>query len=165
MAGKTLQIAAIIAAVTVAGTVTVAVVASGDSAGQEGGFLGHLHSLVGQHLHGGGGQHDPAAQLVERLNLTPDQLGRFERVQEIVESSGVGGHESMMELHEELVTQLSRGQVGSSEIRQVIDRHIKDPAMASALTDELVALVNELDDTQRGILLEHLPDTGSGQGR
>ena len=67
----------------------------------------------------------------------------------------------MMELHEELVTQFERGEVRTAEIRRVIDGHITEPAVASALTDELVALVNGLDDTQRGILLEHLPHTGA----
>ena len=161
MAGKTLQIVATIAAVAVAGTVTAAVVVSGDSVGEGGGLIAHLHHMVGQHLHGGGGQHDHSAQIVERLNLTPDQLQRFEKINEIVESYGDGGHAAMMELHEELVTQFERGEVRTAEIRRVIDGHITEPAVASALTDELVALVNGLDDTQRGILLEHLPRTGA----
>ena len=161
MAGKTLQIVATVAAVAVAGTVTAAVVVSGDSADQGAvGLIAHFHHMVGQHLHGGGGQHDRSAQIVERLNLTPDQLQRFEKINEIVESYGDGGHEAMMELHEELVTQFERGEVRTAEIRRVIDGHITEPAVASALTDELVALVNGLDDTQRRILLEHLPQTG-----
>jgi len=161
MAGKIGQIVATMAAVAVAGTVTVAVVVSGDSAGQESGLIAHLHHMVGQHLHGGGGQADHSTQIIKGLNLTPDQVQRFEKINEIVESYGNGGHEAMMALHEELVTQFERGEVSTAEIRRVIDGHITEPAVASALTDELVALVNGLNDTQRAILLEHLPQTGA----
>ena len=164
MAGKTLQIVAITAAVAVAGTVTVAVMASGNFGGQDGSFIGHLHLLVEQQRHGRGGHDDTMAQIIEHLNLTPDQLQRVEKVQELVGSYSNGGHAAMLELHEELVTQFERGEVSTTEIRRVIDEHIKEPAVASALTDELVGLVKSLDDTQRGILLEHLPETGPGGG-
>ena len=163
MRDRTFQTIAIIAAVALIGTVTVAVVASGGAGAQDGGFLGHLHALVGQHLHGGGGQHDPMAQLVETLNLTPDQLQRFEKVQDVVESYPSGGHESMVALHEVLVTQFEQGQVGIAETRRAVDGHIEEMrVLAYAVTDELVALVNELDDTQRATVLEHLQDSRAG---
>jgi Spy/CpxP family protein refolding chaperone len=163
MRDRTFQTVAILAAVALIGTVTVAVVASGGARAQDSGFLGHLHSLVGQHLHGGGGQHDPMAQLVETLNLTPDQLERFEKLQEVVESDPSGGHESMAALHEVLLTQFEQGQIGIAETRQAVDGHIEEMrVLAYAVTDELIALVNELDDTQRATMLEHLQQTGAG---
>jgi len=150
MASKTFQIVAIIAAIAFVGTVTLAVVAVGsDGDGQGGGFIQQLHRL-GQNLHGGGGHHDAMAQLVEQLELTPDQQQRFEKIHEIVGSYGDGGHASMLDLHEELVTQFERGQIGTAEIRRTIDGHIEQlRGMAYAVTDELVALVNELDESRR----------------
>ena len=163
MTGKTFQIIAFVALIAFAGTVTVAVVASGNPGGQNAGFLGHLRTLVGQHLHGGGGQHNSMAQLVETLDLTADQLQRFRKVQEVVESYPSGGDRSMVKLHEELVTQLEDGQVSTAAARQAVDRHIEEMrVMAYEVTDGLVALVNELDDTQRGVLLEHLQGTSGG---
>ena len=105
MASKTFQIIAIIAAVVIVGTVTLAVVATGsDDGGQEGGFFQHLHGL-GQYLHGGGDQHDHMAQVIEQLQLTPDQLQRFEKIHAIVANVGGGGDGAMVELHDSLVTQ------------------------------------------------------------
>ncbi|MDP6580281.1 MAG: hypothetical protein QF681_06470 [Vicinamibacterales bacterium] len=85
MAETTLQTVAVIAAVTLGGTVTVAVMASGSSEGHEGGFVGHLHALA-QQLHGGGGHYDPMAHVVARLHLKPDRPQHLEKINEIVES-------------------------------------------------------------------------------
>ncbi len=153
MRDRTFQTIANIAAVALIGTVTVAVVASGGAGAQDSGFLGHLHSLVEQHLHGGGGQRDPMAQLVETLNLTPDQVQRFERVQEVVGAYPTRAHEPMVALHEVLAAQFGGGQFDIAEIRRAVDGHIEEMrVLAYAVTDELVALVNELDDTQRGVV-------------
>ena len=162
MAGRTFQIVAMIAVVAFVGTVTVVVMASGNSGGQQDGFIGHLHQLA-QQLHGGSGHQDPIAKMVEQLNLTPDQLQRVERIHEVIGSYTSGGHESVVALHEELVTQLEGGQVSTAAAREAVDRHIEEMrVMAYAVTDGLVALANELDDTQRGILLEHLQDARVG---
>ena len=160
MTGKTLQIGSVIAAVAFAGTVTGAVIASGNSSAGEGGFFGHLH-MLGQHLHGGGGQHDHLAQMVERLDLTPDQLQRLEKVHEM--AGAYAGHGSMSELHNLLMTQFERGQFGSAETRRAIDGHIEEMRVSAyAVVDELVALVGELDATERETLLRHLREAGAG---
>ena len=162
MATRTFQILAIVAAVTV-GTVTLAIVASGGEAGgQDGGFFRHLHKL-GQHLHGGGGHHDHMAQVIEQLELTPDQMQRFEKIHEIVGSFGGGEDSAMVGLHDSLVTQFEQGYVGTDEIRQAIDAHLEEfRGLAYAVTDELVALINELDESQREVLLKHLKGAKSG---
>ena len=161
MARRTFQVVAVIAAVALAGTVTVAVIASGGSESRAGGLPGRLHALA-QHLHGGGGQADPMAAMIERLHLTAEQIQRFEKIAEIVEAHGGAGHESMMDLHAGLITQLGRDAIGAAEIRPIVDDLIATPAVAADLTNELVALAAGLDDTQRGILLAHLQDTPSG---
>ena len=163
MASKTFQIIAIIAAVVIVGTVTLAVVATGsDDGGQEGGFFKHLHGL-GQYLHGGGDHHDRMAQVIEQLELTPDQLQRFEKIHAIVANVGGGGDGAMVELHDSLVTQFEQGYVRTDEIRRIIDGQLEQiRSMAYAVTDELIALVNELDETQREVLLKHLEGTKAG---
>ena len=159
MRGRTLYTIASIVAVALVATVTVAFTASGVPAGHERGLIGHLHELA-QQLHGGGAHGDPMTQLIEQLDLRPDQLRRVERISELVGTQPSGAHQSMQELHEQLITRLGRGQVGTDAIRQIVDRHFTEPAVASALTDELVALANGLDDAQREMLLEHLPRAG-----
>jgi len=163
MASRTLQIIAIIAAFALVGTVTLAVVATGDESGDRGGgFLRRLHEL-GQTLHGGGHHQDPMAQVIEQLELTPEQMQRFERIHEIAGNFGHGGDKTMLELHESLVTQFKQGYVETDELRGAIDAHLEEfRGMAYAVTDELVALINELNEAQREVLLEHLEGTGSG---
>ena len=165
MASRTFQIVAIVAAVAFMGTVGLTVMAMEDgSEGQEqgGGFLSHLHKL-GQRLHGDGHHQNPMAQMIEQLELTPDQLQRLEKVHEIIGSYGSGGHGSMADLHNQLVTQFERGYIESGEIRGFIDEHVEQiRGMAYAVTDELIELINGLDEKQRGILLAHLQGAKSG---
>ena len=138
MTRRTLQIAAIIAAVALVGTVSLTVIATGGGSGpQGGGFLSHLHQF-GRHLHGGTQHHDQMARL-------------------IVGSFGSEGHGSMAELHDQLVSQFEHGYIETAEIRQVIDGHVEQiREVAYVVTDELVALVNGLDAKQRETLLAHL---------
>ncbi len=164
MANKTSQIVAIIAAVALVGTLSLTALArgAGDSAGQEGGFFHGLHAL-GNFLHGGAHQQDPMAELIEQLELTPDQLQRLEKMHQIIGTYGHEGHGSMAELHGKLVDQFEEGHVGTAEIRQLIDEHVEQiRGMAYAVTDELIALVNELDATQREIMLAHLQSNHEG---
>ena len=164
MAKGTFQIVAIIAAVALVGTVSLTVIATGgDSESKgEGGFLRQLHAL-GHNLHGGGHHQDHMAEVIEQLELTPEQLQRLEKVHEIIGSYGSDGHGSMAELHEKLVAQFGQGHVEADEIRLVIDGHVDEMReMAYAVTDELVALVNGLDATQREILLTHLQGNQEG---
>ena len=63
----------------------------------------------------------------------------------------------MAELHEQLVAQFERGNLETDELRGLIDVHVEQiRERAYAVTDELVALVNTLDATQREILSKHL---------
>lgn len=161
---RTFQIVAIIGVLAV-GTATLAYMGAGQGEG-DGGFFHHLHKL-GSHLHGGG-HHDHMAELVDQLELTPDQMQRFEKIHEIMASHGSGNRDAMVQLHDSLVEQFESGQIGTAEIRRTIDAHVEEMrAIAYAVTDELVGLINELDGRQRGIVLEHLEGAkarGRGHG-
>ena len=164
MTNKMSQILAILGAVALVSTVSLTVLArgAGDSSSQEGGFMQKIHEL-GSFLHGSAHQHDPMADLIEQLELTPDQLERLEKIHEIIGTYGHQGHGSMAELHGKLVEQFEAGHVGTDEIRQLIDEHVEQiRGMAYAVTDELIGLVNELDATQREIMLEHLQGNDGG---
>ena len=170
MVSRTLQIVTLVGVLTLGGAIGMAVFAAdGNGDGRDEGFFRHLHEL-GQRLHGGGGHHDAMSGLIEQLELTPDQLQRFGKIHEIVGSYHDGGQASMADLHEELVTQFESGEVGTAEIRRTIDGHLEQiRGLAYAVTDEIVALINELDDAQREILLNHLEqarsaDHGHGHG-
>jgi len=163
MAKRMFPIVAVIAAVALVGTVSLTVIATGDdSADREGGFLRQLHQL-GHYVHGGAHHQNHMAGLIEQLELTPDQLQRLEKVHEIIGTYGSEGPGSMAELHDKLVAQFEQGQVETDEIRLVIDGHVEQIRdVAYAVTDELIALVNELDATQREIMLEHLQGNQEG---
>ena len=108
-------------------------------------------------MHHGGHHQGPMAQVIERLELTPDQVQRLEKIQEIIGAYGSEGHAPMGQLHDRLVPLVEQGYVEPDEVRQIIDGHLEQiSGMAYAVADELVALVNELDATQRETLLEHL---------
>jgi Spy/CpxP family protein refolding chaperone len=100
---------------------------------------------------------DQMAQLIEELELTPDQQQRLEKLHEIFGAYHSQGSGSMFMLHNELVEQFRRGGLETDEIRRTIDEHVEQiREMAYAGTDELVALVNGLDARQREIVLTHL---------
>ncbi len=164
MARKTFQIAAIITAVTLVGTLTVtATGGDSDSGKEEGGFLHHLHQMVGQHLHRGSHHQDHMAQFIEQLELTPDQQQRLERIHQSIGNLGNEGHTSMAEVHDQLVSQVEQGYLDIDEVRRLIDEHLEQMrSVAYAVTDELVPLVNELDASQRETLLTHLQGNEKG---
>ena len=155
------QIAAIVGAVALVATVGLTVVAMGGGSGEGGDLLGHLHRL-GQQLHGGDRHHDAMAELIEQLDLTPDQHQRLERIHTVIGTYG-NGESGMAELHEQLVAQFEQGHVETDGIRRLIDGHVEQIRdMAYTVTDELIALVNELDPVQREIMLEHIQGAREG---
>jgi Spy/CpxP family protein refolding chaperone len=157
----TLRTLTLIAAVVLIGMAGWTVLATNENlepqAGDSrGGFLRHLHEL-GHRMHGSGHSHDPMAGLIEELELTPDQQQRLENVHRIIDSYGAGRTGSMVELHERLVQQFQEGRIEPEEVRAVIDEHVEQlRGMAYSVTDELLTLVNELDESQRRVMLEHL---------
>ncbi len=160
MTTKILGIVTIVAGVVLAGAAGVTVMATGDGSADDGrGFLDRVHRWA-QGMHGEG-RHDRMADLIEQLELTPDQVQRLESVHRIG-WQGPNPHASMAELHDLLVTQFEQGRVEGAEIRRFIDEHVEQiRLMAYDATDELVALVNSLDERQRGIVREHLQGHGS----
>jgi Spy/CpxP family protein refolding chaperone len=163
MAKGTIQIGAIIAAVALVGTIGLTVMATGgESGGRPGDFLSHLHKL-GHYLHGGEDHHGQMSGLIEQLELTPNQLQRLERIHEILGAHGSEDPGTMAELHDQLVEQFEQGHVETDEIRRVIDGHVEQIRdVAYSVTDELIALVNELDTRQREIVLAHLQGNHGG---
>ncbi len=100
MARRTLQIAAAVAAVTLVGTVGLTVAAAGDASGsgeQEGGFLSHLHKMVGRHMHHGGHHQGHMGDLIEQMGLTPDQQQSIERIHQAISTFAGQGHTSTAE--------------------------------------------------------------------
>lgn len=161
MARKTFRIGSMIAVATLIAMGSWTVLASGDG-DEGGGFLHHLHALVEHHLQHGG-HHE--ADFLDQLNLTPDQAQRLAKIQEAFETYGSEGHSSMQELHERLVAQVEEGHVDAGEVRAAIDTHLEQVrGVAYAVTDELVALVNDLDAEQRETLLAHLQGGQGGHG-
>jgi hypothetical protein len=114
--------------------------------------------------HGGGGHHegsghrDAMAALITQLELTPEQNRHLERIHELMESIHHGtGPGSMGELHEKLVAQCTDGEVESADLRPVVDAHVERfRGLLYSITDEFVALLQGLDERQRGILKDHL---------
>ena len=162
MAKRTLQVLAIFAALALVGLVGLTVTASSGGSGDgddEGGLMRHLHDMA-HHLHRGEHHHHHMAQLIEQLELTPEQLRHLEKVHEIVGAFGTEGHGSMAELHEQLVAEVEQGELDAYEIRSIVDGHLDQLRdMAYGVADEVVALVNGLDATQRQTLLAHLRET------
>jgi len=163
MTRRTIQVLAIIAAIAVVATASVTVMttrATGNqaAASTSANVIHRLHGMM-RNLHGGHDHQDPMAGLIERLKLTPEQLERFEEIQRIAGSYHRAGRGSMHELHEQLIARFEQGRVSTDEIRPVIDDHLETlREMAYAMTDQMIALVNDLDAAQREILLEYLQE-------
>jgi len=159
MEKKTLQIIALAAGVALTATAGIAVLATGgDSNGKDGGsFLSRLH---GHHLHGGGGHHHDAMHaVIEELSLKPDQVAHLDKIHEVMGGFHAKGPGAMVELHNELVAQFQQGGLDNNSMRLVVDDHVEQiREMGYAVTDELVALVNSLDATQRDTLHRHLQE-------
>ena len=153
MLTRTFQILALLAAVALMAGVSLTVMATGDESG-EGGFLHRLHQL-----HGSSAGHHHAhhmAEMIKELNLTPAQQQRLERIHGIMEEHH-GGKSAMHELHNELLAQFERGELSQVELRGMIDEHVEQiRAMFYSVTDEMIGLADELDQTQRQTLLRHV---------
>ncbi len=160
MEKKTLQIIALAAGIALAATAGLTVLATGgDSDGKDGGsLLSRLHG-DGHHSHGGGGHHDAMHAVIEDLNLNPDQAAHLDKIHEVMNSFHAKGPGAMTELHDELMAQFQQGGLDNSSMRLVVDDHVEQiREMGYAVTDELVALVNSLDTTQRDTLNRHLQE-------
>ncbi len=109
---------------------------------------GHHGAEMGHHM-------SHIVQLVEQLNLTEAQYAHFERVHEILGE----GHESMAELHQQLMAELEDGYVETGSVRQIIDQRVEGMrTMAYGLSDELISLIDGLDAEQRETLMAHIEE-------
>jgi hypothetical protein len=117
-------------------------------------------------IHGGdhhgqaGGHHAAMAELIERLQLTPEQHRHLQRIHELMEATHHGsGPGSMAELHEKLVAQLADGEVETADLRPVVDQHVEQVrGVLYSITDEFVSLLHGLDARQRQLLQQHLQE-------
>jgi Spy/CpxP family protein refolding chaperone len=154
MTSRTLRITGIVAAVAAAGLM-LTVVAFGGGDSRPGAFL-HF----GHHAHGGDcghGEHEHFAALVADLDLSDDQHRHLESIHEIFGSQ----HSAVEDVHAELmqwtIDRLEQGDLTAAEVREVIDQRLEQVRnIAYQIGDEAVAFANSLDDTQRGVLVEHL---------
>ncbi len=166
MAKRTFQALAVVLAVSLVAFVSFTAGASGNSAGGGSGesdrsLLERLHS-IGLQMHGGHGHHGGgfwyhANELVNQLDLSPEQTERLEAIHRTFESFGGMAHGSMAEIHDQLVEQFEQGYIETDAVRQTIDEHLAEiRTVAYSVTDDLLALVNGLDAGQREIVLTHL---------
>jgi len=159
MEKRLFQIVASIAVAALVGATGWTVMATGgDSDGEGGGIMARLHGMHGEDHHMG-----QMSQLIEELELTPEQQQRLEKLHEIFGAYHSRGSGSMAELHEQLVEQFRQGRLETDQIRRTIDEHVEQiREMAYAGTDELVVLVNGFDARQREIMLTHLQGNRAG---
>ncbi len=176
MAKRTFQTLAIALAVSLVAFVSFSAGATGrsaggDSAGSGESFLQRLHTIGlqlhgiggGHGHHGGGGFRHHMDELVNQLDLSQEQNERLEAIHRTLESHAGMPHESMAELHDQLVEQFEHGNIETDAVRQKIDQHLAEMrTVAYSVTDDLFALVNSLDAEQREIVLAHLQGDHGG---
>ncbi len=166
---RTIRAVALIAVLALAGSAGLSVIAGsgaaqGDETQPDSGLMHSIHRL-GQQIHGVHGHHAHDANVIDRLQLTPEQTQRIERVQELMLNHGGSGSAGMAQLHDKLVAQYEQGPLSTDELHGLIDDHLEQTrALFYGVTDELAALLNELDETQRATLVEHLRQAGGVRG-
>ena len=176
MVKRTLQVLAIVLAVSLVALVSFTAGANGRSDGGDSGessesFLENLHSIGlrlhqiggGHGHHGAGGFWNHVDELVNQLNLSPEQNELLEAIHRTFESHGGMADGSMAGLHDQLVEQFKQGYIETDAIRPKIDQHLTEiRTVAYSVTDDLLALVNSLDSGQREIVLAHLQGDHAG---
>ncbi len=171
MTKSTFGIVALVAAIALAGALTLSFMTTARAGSEERGegVLHHFHEMLARHFHSGGHHHNPMSELIEQLQLTPEQAGRLEKIHALLENHGGRDPADMAALHDRLVAQLEAGRIEALEIRALIDEHVDQiRGTAYAVTDEMIALINGLNAEQREMLLRHLqagPPGQHGHGR
>jgi Spy/CpxP family protein refolding chaperone len=146
----TLHVAAVAVALAVVGAVAVRA-----GSGPGCGMLARMHG----HMGGGpmGVVHEQFQQIVQKLNLTPEQQAYVDRARTLMESR----MQEMGSRHDEemntLVAAIGDGTLDRTQVRAKIDAHL-DQARSTAydVSDELVGFVNSLDANQRTMLKDEL---------
>lgn len=173
MAKRIFQAFALIALLSLAGTVTVLAAGAGasgdggDEAAKDAGLLQHIHEMIASHLHSGhhgshgghhGGHHDHGEELIQELGLTSEQQERLAAVQSAMAAYHEYQDDSMEELHERLMEQVrglpADAQIPLENVHAALDAHYEEGReLAYTAVDGAVALLNDLDATQRDALL------------
>lgn len=168
MATKKLRILSIIGLATLVGLVGAGAFAAGAGHGP---FAGHFAGHAGGgHCasHGPLGMHFRMMKLVDDLQLNPEQKTRVEAIHQILMGKFQQHHEHHGEHARVLAARLGQGPMSTEEVRPVIDQHVEQiRATAYQISEELVALLNSLDETQRATVLAHLQEvhgTDAGAG-
>lgn len=160
MTSKTFRIAAFTVALMVAGLVGLTVGASNGTAGKA------VSCFLAAHM--GHGGHHCSDHVLDELGLTSEQRQRFDTIHELLGSFAANCAEEHAETRSWLLERVQQGDLTSTEVRALVDRHLEEiRALAYAVGDEAVPLVNGLDDGQRQLLSEHLGEmhAGMSEGR
>jgi Spy/CpxP family protein refolding chaperone len=146
----TLLVGAAAVALVVAGAVGVRA-----GSGPCSGMLARMHG----HLGGGpmGGVHEQFEQIVQKLNLTPEQQAYVDRARSVIESRLQEMEPRHAEELNALVASIGDGTLDRMQVRAKIDAHLEQArGVAYDVSDELVAFVNSLDANQRSMLKDEL---------
>lgn len=122
-------------------------------------FNGHSAGHGGMAGHGPFAMHCQMMKLIDDLDLTAEQKAHVETIHQTIATQLEARHQHHGEHAQALISRLGQGPLTPEEVRPVIDSHLEQfRATAYSISDELVALVNSLDDTQRATLLAHLQE-------
>jgi len=132
-------------------------------------FSGHAGGHAGGHAAAPGCEHSPMGgagpfamhfqmmKLVDDLDLTAEQKTHLEAVHQILAGQWEARGEHHSEMAQTLASRLDQGPLTPEEVRPMIDEHLEQfRGAAYAISDEVIALVNSLDEPQRATLRAHL---------
>lgn len=116
--------------------------------------------------HGRFGEHLAMLKFINQLDLSDEQQQHIEKMHEIMESHRSHIPEMRTQGLDWMLGALEEGEVDGGEVRQKLDAHVEQfRDIAYEVSDEFVALINSLDERQRGLLAEHLEEAKSDEGR
>ncbi|NJL27636.1 MAG: apolipoprotein A1/A4/E family protein [Thermoanaerobaculia bacterium] len=161
MTRKNLRTAGLLGAAALAAVAALTVFAAGH--GHLGGHFGGRFAGGPMGAHGPLAMHFKMMQLIDDLDLTPEQQAHVEAIHQILAERGEERREHHGEHAQRILERLEQGSLSSEEVRPVIDGHIEQfRGVAYAISDELIALVNSLDETQRATLRAHVQEMHGG---
>jgi Spy/CpxP family protein refolding chaperone len=121
-------------------------------------MLAVAHGAHGSPGGGVGGGHAGMIRFISELDLDEEQLQHLEAIHGIVDE--VQGRIDPSAHAQRILGKLESGQeFDPAEARALVDQHLEQMRVtAYSVTDELTALANSLDDSQRALLAEHMRD-------
>jgi Spy/CpxP family protein refolding chaperone len=145
----------VLGAVVAVSLMAAGAVAVRAGSGFDGGVLARLH----RHLGGGAmpGLPQQLEQIVQKLNLNPEQQAHVDRAHAIIESHLQQSEQGHTDEMNAFVASIGEGTLDRAQVRSKIDAHLEQArTVAYDVSDELVGLVSSLDANQRAILKDEL---------